>query len=90
MLEIGFNTTSGKKFEYKSGNTQLLDSTFIYKMTHPNSLNGKIKNPVYGYGIWTDYNNKPPIYSMVGHLGQKVICIPSEKMIIVRTGKKVK
>ncbi len=70
--------------------TQLLDSAFIYKMTHPNTSNGKIKNPVYGYGIWTDYNNKPPIYSMVGHLGQRVICIPSKKMIIVRTGKKSK
>ena len=68
--------------------TQLLDSTFIDTMTHPNSLNGKIKNPIYGYGVWTDYNNDPPIYSMVGHLGQRIICVPSEKMIIVRTGNK--
>lgn len=65
---------------------QLLDSTFIKTMTHPNALNGKIKNPIYGYGVWTDYNNKPPIYAMVGHLGQRVICIPSKKMVIVRTG----
>ncbi len=68
--------------------TQLLDSTFIDTMTHPNSLNGKIKNPIYGYGVWTDYNNNPPIYAMVGLLGQRVICVPSKKMIIVRTGNK--
>jgi len=159
MLDIDFNAISGEKFEYKSGNTQLLgmiisratdkplaeylsekfwkplgmeiaahwylddkdgmekasccvaarlrdfakmgqlllqngkwkgkqllDSAFIYKMTHPNTLSGKIQNPVYGFGIWTDYNYKPQIYSMVGHLGQKVICIPSENMVIVRTG----
>ena len=67
---------------------QLLDSAFVDKMTHPNSLNGKIKNPVYGYGIWTDYNHNPPIYAMVGLLGQRVICIPSENIIIVRTGAK--
>ncbi len=67
---------------------QLLDSTFIAKMTHPNTLNGKIKHPIYGYGTWTDYSYKPPFYSMVGFLGQRVICIPSENMIVVRTGNK--
>ena len=67
---------------------QLLDSAFVAKMTHPNTLNGKNKNPIYGYGIWTDYNFNPQIYSMVGHLGQRVICIPSEKIVIVRTGNK--
>ncbi len=72
----------------KWNGTQLLDSAFIYKMTHPNTLGGKIKNPVYGYGIWTDYDHNPPFYAMVGHLGQRVICIPSKKIIIVRTGNK--
>ena len=79
------------QFLLQKGNwngTQVLDTTFIDTMTHPNLLNGKIKNSVYGYGIWTDYNHKPPIYAMVGHLGQRIICVPSEKMVIVRTGNK--
>ena len=67
---------------------QLLDSTFVQNMIQPNSLNGKIKNPIYGYGLWTDYKHSPPIFAMVGHLGQRIICIPSENIIIVRTGKK--
>ena len=67
---------------------QLLDSALVDKMTHPNSLGGKIKNPVYGYGVWTDYNHHPPFYSMVGFLGQRVINIPSENIVIVRTGAK--
>jgi len=67
---------------------QLLDSTFVAKMTHPNTQNGKIQHPIYGFGTWTDYNYKPPFYSMVGFLGQRVICIPSENMVIVRTGNK--
>ena len=67
---------------------QLLDSAFVYKMVHPNTINGKISNPIYGYGLWTDYNYSPKIYSLVGHLGQKVICIPSKNMVIVRTGNK--
>jgi len=67
-------------------NVQLLDSAFVNLMTTPNTINGKVSNPSYGYGIWTDYKHNPKMYSMVGHLGQKVICIPSENIVIVRTG----
>ncbi len=65
---------------------QLLDSAFVHLMTTPNTINGTVSNPSYGYGLWTDYKHEPKLYSMVGHLGQKVICIPSKNIVIVRTG----
>lgn len=63
---------------------QLIDSTFVEKATHPNSLS----HGVYGYGFWTDYTYKYPFYMMKGHLGQYVICLPKQNVIIVRLGEK--
>jgi len=67
---------------------QLLDSSFVHLMKTPNTINGKETNPSYGYGLWVDYNHSPQVYSMVGHLGQRIICIPSKNIVIVRTGNK--
>ncbi len=36
-----------------------------------------------------DYNYKTPFYAMLGHLGQRIIVIPSEKLVVVRTGKRI-
>jgi len=55
-------------------------------MTTPNTANGEIVSPSYGYGMWIDYKNDPKVYALVGHLGQRIICIPSENVVIVRTG----
>lgn len=61
---------------------QLLDSTFIAKSTAPRFVN----SPEYGYGWWlSDYKNKK-IFYMRGHLGQYVIVIPQDDLIIVRLG----
>ena len=65
---------------------QLLDSTFVSKMITPNYKAFR-SQPIYGYGLWMDYEHTPNFYAMVGHLGQKIICIPSENMVIVRMGK---
>lgn len=62
---------------------QLIDSTFVEKATHPNSLS----HGAYGYGFWMDYNYKYPFYMMKGHLGQYVICLPRQNVIIVRLGE---
>ncbi|MDN4012925.1 serine hydrolase [Chryseobacterium gambrini] len=62
---------------------QLIDSTFLEKATHPNSLSPG----VYGYGFWMDYTHKYPFYMMKGHLGQYVICLPKQNAIIVRLGE---
>ena len=61
---------------------QILDSTFIATSTKPRFAD----SPEYGYGWWlSDYNNKN-IYYMRGHLGQYVIVIPEDDLIIVRLG----
>ncbi|AWG24620.1 serine hydrolase domain-containing protein [Flavobacterium kingsejongi] len=61
---------------------QILDSTFIAKSITPRFADA----PEYGYGWWlSDYRNKT-IYYMRGHLGQFVIVIPEDELIIVRLG----
>ena len=61
---------------------QLLDSTFIAKSITPRFKD----SPQYGYGFWlSDYKGKK-IFYMRGHLGQYVIVIPQDDIIIVRLG----
>ncbi|WP_306351370.1 serine hydrolase domain-containing protein [Flavobacterium sp. '19STA2R22 D10 B1'] len=61
---------------------QLLDSAFVEKSVTPRFPTA----PEYGYGWWlSDYHNKK-IYYMRGHLGQFVIVIPEDELIIVRLG----
>lgn len=61
---------------------QILDSAFVAKSVTPRFTS----SPQYGYGWWlSNYKNKK-IFSMRGHLGQYVIVIPEENVIIVRLG----
>ena len=63
---------------------QLLDSDFVAKSVRPRFK----ESPQYGYGWWiSEYKNKPLFY-MRGHLGQYVIVIPEDQLIIVRLGNK--
>jgi len=63
---------------------QILDSTFVAKSTTPRFAD----SPEYGYGFWlSDYKNKK-IFYMRGHLGQYVIVIPEDDLIIVRLGNR--
>lgn len=62
--------------------TQLLDSSFVAKSIKPRFEN----DPEYGYGFWlSDHMNKT-IFVMRGILGQYVITIPEDNIIIVRLG----
>ena len=66
----------------KWNGTQIIDSVFVAKSTQPRFENA----PQYGYGWWlSDYKNKK-IFYMRGHLGQYVIVIPEDDVIIVRLG----
>ncbi|MAZ73129.1 MAG: serine hydrolase [Flavobacteriaceae bacterium] len=61
---------------------QLLDSTFVAKSIRPRFKD----SPEYGYGFWlSDHLNKD-IFVMRGILGQYVITIPEDDLIIVRLG----
>lgn len=61
---------------------QLLDSAYVHASIQPAADN----SPEYGYGWWLgEYNGKKTI-TMDGHLGQFVISIPADNIIIVRLG----
>jgi CubicO group peptidase (beta-lactamase class C family) len=62
---------------------QLIDSSFVETCTTPRFAD----SPFYGYGWWIfDHNGKIGYY-MRGHLGQYVIVIPKDNLIIVRLGE---
>ena len=68
----------------KWNNETLLDSAFVSKSIQPRFAD----SPEYGYGWWlSDYKDKH-IFYMRGHLGQYVIVIPEDDLIIVRLGHK--
>ncbi|WP_432412205.1 serine hydrolase domain-containing protein [Rasiella sp. SM2506] len=61
---------------------QLIDSAFVAKSVRPRFE----ESPEYGYGFWlSDYLDKQ-IFVMRGILGQYVITIPEDDLIIVRLG----
>ena len=61
---------------------QLLDSVFVAKSITPRF----VESPEYGYGFWlSDFLGKK-IFVMQGILGQYVIVIPEDNIIIVRLG----
>ncbi|MGO3182489.1 MAG: serine hydrolase domain-containing protein [Aequorivita sp.] len=64
---------------------QLLDSTFVAKSIKPRFAD----SPEYGYGFWlSDFMGKD-IFAMRGILGQYVIVIPEDDLIIVRLGHQI-
>jgi CubicO group peptidase (beta-lactamase class C family) len=71
--------------------TQVLDSNYLKQALTPNGLvnrDGK-KVDYYGYHIWLipDYKGKQ-YYYFRGILGQYVVVLPEENMVIVRLGNK--
>lgn len=77
----------GKLFKHSGewNGKHLLDSSFVATATHPRFQDA----PYYGYGFWlSDYKNKD-IFYMRGVLGQYVIVIPEDDLIIVRLGKEL-
>ena len=66
----------------KWNQTQLLDSLFVLKSLKPRFND----SPHYGYGWWLKNYNGYNTFMMRGHLGQYVIVIPEEDLIIVRLG----
>jgi CubicO group peptidase (beta-lactamase class C family) len=63
--------------------TKVLDSSAVAKMVTPRFAD----SPQYGYGWWINNYMGKKMYYMRGHLGQFVICIPDDKLVIVRLGE---
>ncbi|MXN92593.1 serine hydrolase [Flavobacterium sp. Sd200] len=74
----------GKLFLHhgKWNGTQIIDSTDVAKMRTPRFA----ASPQYGYGWWLNNYLDKKMYYMRGHLGQFVIVIPEDKLIICRLG----
>ncbi|MEG9327401.1 serine hydrolase [Salinimicrobium catena] len=62
---------------------QLLDSAFVAKSIRPRFE----KSPHYGYGLWLEEYKGKKIFYMRGILGQYVIVVPEDDLIITRLGK---
>ena len=61
---------------------QLIDSSYVALSTRPRFE----KSPEYGYGWWLSEIEDKPLFAMRGHLGQYVIVIPEDNLIVVRLG----
>ena len=64
---------------------QILDSAFVAKSITPRFA----ESPEYGYGFWLSDFMEKKIFVMRGILGQYVIVIPEDDLIIVRLGHQI-
>lgn len=73
----------GKLYKNKGnwGGNQILDSSFVELSTQ-----SRFEGAPYGYGFWLSNYSGKNIFYMRGHLGQFVITIPEDDLIIVRLG----
>ncbi len=62
--------------------TQILPRSFVEKSLQPRFSD----SPEYGYGWWLHQINGKRVFYMRGHLGQFVIVLPEDDVIIVRLG----
>lgn len=64
---------------------QLLDSAYVSKSIQPRFAD----SPQYGYGWWMGSYKEKPYFYMDGHLGQYVIVVPEDDLIVVRLGHSI-
>jgi len=67
---------------------QLLDTAFVEQMIMADIAAFNPGEPrKYGYSVWIDDLHQPAFYAFLGHLGQRIIIVPEENVVIVRLGK---
>jgi len=67
---------------------QLLDTAFVDQMLTVDAPAFRTGEPrKYGYSLWIDDIHQPAFYAFLGHLGQRIIIVPEENLVIVRLGK---
>jgi len=64
---------------------QILDSAYIAKLSKPSFK----ETPHYGYGFWISNHMDKEIFYMRGVLGQYVIMIPEDDLVIIRLGREL-
>jgi len=62
---------------------QLISRNFVDKMRKP----AFSSSPEYGYSLWMDLQHENPFYSLQGHLGQYVIVLPEQNIVLCRFGE---
>lgn len=70
---------------------RIISAGYIDKMTTADTFlltEDGISNLVYGLHMWTYYNNGNPVHYFRGLLGQYIMVIPNENIIIVRLGER--
>ncbi|MDL1914073.1 MAG: serine hydrolase [Bergeyella sp.] len=67
----------------KSGGKQVINENYINKMITPT----RASRGAYGYGLWINNDVENKHYYFLGFLGQFVIVVPEQNLVIVRTGK---
>lgn len=65
---------------------QLVPARFVERSISPSGRKGK-KTPFYGYFWWLEEYDGKEIFYARGILGQYIIVVPEEDLIIVRTGR---
>lgn len=76
FAKIGLMLLHHGKFNGK----QIVDSTFCSNIGNP------LLSPQYGFSVWVGETKTHKFYTMQGTLGQYVTIIPSENIVMVRTG----
>lgn len=91
-MELAFCCLNTNARNYaKLGQLMLQDGQWLGEQLVPSEHINLMRTPQlvdhYGYSNWINEDNNPPFYSFNGHLGQYIVVVPENELIIVRLGE---